>query len=124
MDSGDKSTNKAMAVAHKYALLQTFCIPTEEIKDPDHEAHELAVKKKTQDDQDAQTEEMFSTLHYAAKQGSSALNAAFLGIPKGPKKEAVWKARGANLKALASAIDRAQEEQAQARKEAEIVQDH
>ena len=37
MDSGDKAGNKAMAVAHKYALLQTFCIPTEEEKDPDAE---------------------------------------------------------------------------------------
>ena len=41
MDSGDKSSNKAMAVAHKYALLQTFCIPTEEAKDPDANTHEL-----------------------------------------------------------------------------------
>ena len=42
MDSGDKSSNKAMAVAHKYALLQTFCIPTEEQKDPDADTHEVA----------------------------------------------------------------------------------
>lgn len=35
MDSGDKASNKAMAVAHKYALLQAFCIPTQEPKDPD-----------------------------------------------------------------------------------------
>lgn len=42
MDSGDKATNKAMAIAHKYALLQTFLIPTEEQKDPDHETHEVA----------------------------------------------------------------------------------
>ena len=42
MDSGDKSSNKAMAVAHKYALLQTFCIPTEEQKEADAEVHEVA----------------------------------------------------------------------------------
>ena len=42
MDSGDKATNKAMAIAHKYALLQTFLIPTEEQKDPDYETHEVA----------------------------------------------------------------------------------
>lgn len=35
MDSGDKSTNKAMSVAHKNALLQTFCIPTAELQEPD-----------------------------------------------------------------------------------------
>lgn len=37
MDSGDKATNKAMATAMKYALFQVFCIPTEEMKDPDSE---------------------------------------------------------------------------------------
>lgn len=40
MDSGDKATNKAMAIAMKYALFQVFCIPTEEIKDPDGETPE------------------------------------------------------------------------------------
>ena len=35
MDSADKSSNKAMAVAMKYAMFQTFCIPTEEMEDPD-----------------------------------------------------------------------------------------
>ena len=37
MDSGDKASNKAMAIAYKYALFQTFCIPTEEMRDPDAE---------------------------------------------------------------------------------------
>jgi len=37
MDSGDKASNKAMAVAMKYAMFQTFCIPTEEMADPDGE---------------------------------------------------------------------------------------
>lgn len=41
MDSGDKATNKAMAIAHKYALFQTFCIPTDDMPDPDAEAQEL-----------------------------------------------------------------------------------
>lgn len=47
MDSGDKSSNKAMAVAHKYALLQTFCIPTAEEKDPDAHSHEVSTPKIT-----------------------------------------------------------------------------
>lgn len=34
-DSGDKSTNKALSAAFKYACFQVFCIPTEEMKDPD-----------------------------------------------------------------------------------------
>ena len=42
MDSGDKATNKAMSVAFKYACFQVFCIPTEDIIDPDAESPELA----------------------------------------------------------------------------------
>lgn len=37
MDSGDKASNKAMSVAFKYACFQVFCIPTEEMLDPDAE---------------------------------------------------------------------------------------
>lgn len=37
MDSGDKATNKAMSIAFKYACFQVFCIPTEEMKDPDED---------------------------------------------------------------------------------------
>lgn len=37
MDSGDKASNKAMSVAFKYACFQVFCIPTEEMIDPDKE---------------------------------------------------------------------------------------
>ena len=47
MDSGDKAANKAMAVAHKYALLQAFCIPTEDVKDPEANHHEVTEEKKT-----------------------------------------------------------------------------
>ena len=47
MDSGDKATNKAMAIAMKYALFQVFCIPTEEMKDPDSETPEPSTPKKT-----------------------------------------------------------------------------
>ena len=46
MDSGDKATNKAMSIAFKYACFQVFCIPTEEMKDPDAEVHEVTPKSK------------------------------------------------------------------------------
>jgi len=39
MDSSDKASNKALAVAHKYALVQILSIPTEESLDPDGETH-------------------------------------------------------------------------------------
>jgi hypothetical protein len=45
MDSGDKASNKAMSVAHKYALLQAFCIPTEDAKDPENDNPEPAPKR-------------------------------------------------------------------------------
>lgn len=40
MDSGDKGMNKAMSIALKYALMQVFLIPTEDIADPDAEVAE------------------------------------------------------------------------------------
>lgn len=49
MDSGDKATNKAMSIAFKYACFQVFCIPTEEMKDPDAECHEVAPKTVKQE---------------------------------------------------------------------------
>lgn len=46
MDSGDKASNKAMAVGLKYACFQMFMIPTEEMAndDPDRESHEIDPK--------------------------------------------------------------------------------
>jgi len=41
MDTSDKSTNKAMSAAYKYACLQTFCIPTEADNDIENESHEV-----------------------------------------------------------------------------------
>lgn len=49
MDAGDKSTNKAMSVAFKYACFQVLCIPTEELMDePDAECHEVEPKKQAE----------------------------------------------------------------------------
>jgi hypothetical protein len=44
MDSGDKSTNKAMSTALKYALMQMFLIPTEEKLDTEYDTHEVTPK--------------------------------------------------------------------------------
>lgn len=46
MDSADKSSNKAMSVAMKYAMFQLFCIPTEEMIDPDSETPPDSTPKK------------------------------------------------------------------------------
>lgn len=45
MDSGDKSSNKAMSAAYKYALFQVFCIPTEEMIDGDKDSPEPTPKQ-------------------------------------------------------------------------------
>jgi hypothetical protein len=44
MDSGDKSGNKALSIAHKYFFFQVFCIPTDE-PDADSETHAVETKK-------------------------------------------------------------------------------
>lgn len=46
MDSADKSSNKAMAVAFKYACFQVLCIPTEFV-DPDSETPDNSTPKRT-----------------------------------------------------------------------------
>ena len=48
MDTGDKASNKAMSVAHKYALLQAFMIPTAEPKDPENDNHDVASRNAEQ----------------------------------------------------------------------------
>lgn len=48
LDSGDKATNKAMAIAHKYCLLQVFCVATEDMEDPDEQVAPERVKQNGQ----------------------------------------------------------------------------
>lgn len=52
MDSGDKATNKAMSAAYKYAVLQTFCIPTVGDNDADAHSHRPGGKTKASDNVD------------------------------------------------------------------------
>ena len=57
MDTGDKATNKAMSIAFKYACFQVFCIPTEDMDDPDGERPELdenKIQEKTKSKASAQ----------------------------------------------------------------------
>ena len=46
MDSGDKSSNKALSSALKYALTQIFCVPTVEPKDVENDSHESSIATK------------------------------------------------------------------------------
>lgn len=45
LDSGDKATNKALSAALKYALIQTFSIPTEDMAEADFESPEIGATK-------------------------------------------------------------------------------
>lgn len=65
MDSGDKASNKAMAVAFKYACFQVFCIPTEEMTkdDPDNETPEPTTRNIFAFIQNAQSREELKILY-------------------------------------------------------------
>lgn len=47
LDSGDKATNKALSAALKYALIQTFSVPTEDMADSDLDSPEISSKTVT-----------------------------------------------------------------------------
>ena len=47
MDSADKSTAKALASGHKYAIFQLFCIPTSDMPDGDAESHDVVMPQAT-----------------------------------------------------------------------------
>lgn len=46
LDSGDKATNKALSAALKYALIQTFSIPTEDMEEGDSVSPKAGVSEK------------------------------------------------------------------------------
>jgi hypothetical protein len=49
MDSGDKSTNKAMSAALKYCVMESFFIPTEGDNDADATTHEVTARQRAID---------------------------------------------------------------------------
>ena len=72
MDSGDKASNKVLAIAFKYACFQVFCIPTEEIKDPDSESHEI-VPQTPQDTTNDTISQAQAKRMYAMSKGNADL---------------------------------------------------
>lgn len=76
MDSGDKASNKAMAIAHKYALLQLLAIPTEDAKDPDAESHAVAPRRQAEQRQESapqQVARVFDAQHPVGKPADEGL---------------------------------------------------
>jgi hypothetical protein len=114
MDTGDKASNKAMAIGLKYAAFQMFMIPTEEMKsaDPDAECHEVKPKatpkpavnvEQTAKLPEAKPEPVSPVLEYLAKEREA------LRVTREVSKaenNAIWKAQIAALTAAGLAPDK------------------
>jgi hypothetical protein len=112
MDSGDKSSNKAMSAALKYALLQIFCVPTEANEDADAQSHEIKPK--------AASASRYEPMKIEARIEETASPTLFWSLQREyniPKEQAQaivtahgqdWKTAVAKLKALKSEFHREQ----------------
>ena len=69
-DRGDKSINKAMSAAFKYALFQVFCIPTEEMVDSERDSDGFKPQSK-----EAPAPESFPGLDWARRNPKEQINA-------------------------------------------------
>lgn len=101
MDSGDKATNKAMSAAFKYAMFQTFCIPTEGTPDADAETHEVAALPEGFRD-------WLDDMEIVARQGGTAALLSAWKVSKTEFKALVQSAfaeEWTNIKALAAQQD-------------------
>ena len=96
MDSGDKSSNKAMSAAYKYAAFQAFAIPTEADNDAEAYTHEVQAELPIL---------VIEGLRDAAAQGSAALQKVFKLHQKTVGFGEWWQANGADLKAIAAQAD-------------------
>lgn len=96
MDSGDKSSNKAMSAAYKYAALQAFAVPTEGDNDAEYQSHEIAP---------ALAPIVIDGLRDASMQGTEALNKVFKLQRGTPGFSAWWQANGEDLKQSAAQAD-------------------
>jgi hypothetical protein len=92
MDSGDKSCNKALSAAMKYAMFQLLLIPTEDLPDADSQTHEMAAKvakaPKAVVDTDKPTPEQLASIErglanaYVPDDLKTRINAAKAGFTK------------------------------------------
>lgn len=74
LDSGDKATNKALSAALKYALIQTFSIPTEDMAEADLESPEIGssvVAQASLETKQTAAQESSEEKPVATKRGSS-----------------------------------------------------
>lgn len=99
LDSGDKSTNKALSAALKYALIQTFSIPTEDMAEADLESPVLDLSKEKNELFTQKTKELMTStvkrieanlIEDSAKTVSQEVNP--VAAPSTPKKGG-WSSR-------------------------------
>ena len=84
MDSGDKSTNKAMSAAYKYAAFQAFSIPTEGDNDADATTHDVAPSRKQNQLDEASSKDLLDKLKAAASEIGNAFHLDNWGIKYKP----------------------------------------
>jgi hypothetical protein len=80
LDSGDKATNKALSAALKYALIQTFSIPTEDMAEADFDSPEIGVTAATT----ATTETTMATVKAAPTSAVEPMKKSSFRKPKAP----------------------------------------
>ena len=87
---GIDTTNKAMAVAYKYACFQVFCIPTEDLTDePESESQELEEGNKQKDKKPAEKKSPKNSKAEAPKQQDAQTQNA---VNKTPEDEIITEA--------------------------------
>lgn len=95
MDSADKSSNKAMSAAYKYAVMQAFAIPTEGDNDADGTTHDVA----------AGPHPVLLALRNAAMNGMDALKESFDEHVNDPAMTDIWAANKNSLGKAAREAD-------------------
>jgi hypothetical protein len=82
VDSGDKATNKALSAALKYALIQTFSIPTEDMAEADLDSPELGRATKVTQTTSKTTTTSVASVAPSPVNTSENVNAEFDAIQK------------------------------------------
>lgn len=82
VDSGDKATNKALSAALKYALIQTFSIPTEDMAEADLDSPELGRATKANQTTTKTTTVAVNAVASSPVNTSENVNAEFDAIQK------------------------------------------
>lgn len=96
MDSGDKSSNKAMSAALKYALLEVFCVPTTEDNDTENHSPEPKPRNSPLERPTSGSANSARPANQNAPQGQAAPNAPQQANPDVITQDAVfeaWKSR-------------------------------